>query len=150
MMKKIVLIAAIFATAITASLGQGIISFANNSITRISTNDVFNTSATVIPVSGTGTWYYALFRAPITQTTINPLLDPITDGWTLVAIGTNSGSVPGRLSGNTTTEGVIATAIAPSTDNYAVAGWSVTLGTTWSEVEASFGNNSQMTADTFT
>jgi len=140
-MKKILTITALLGAA-SLSFGQGIVSFANNNGTRISTNGTLTVAAPI------GTWYFALFRAPSAQTTlgqsISTSLDPVLNGWTLVAIGTNT-TAAGRLNGNTTTEGVNTTASAPSTDDYAVAGWSSNIGVTWNSVQAFFGSSGQMT-----
>src|SRR5437868_4572361 len=114
--KGLVLALAIALWAV-AGQSQGYVSFANTTTTKISTNGIAMASAPV------GTWYYALFRAPSTKNTINTSLDPLSDGWTLVAIGTNT-TTPGRLSGNTSTDGAAVTPSAPVTNDYAVAGWS--------------------------
>jgi len=123
------------------SYGQGLVSFANQTTTKISTN------GTVQATAASGTWYYALFQAPSTRNTLTSTsLDPLADGWTLVAIGTNT--TAGRLSGNTTTEGVSVTPSANQVNDYAVAGWSGSIGTTWAQVEQFFntaGQTNQMT-----
>jgi len=141
-MKKLVTLAALMGFA-SLSFGQGIVSFANSTTTRISTNNAANTTAGAMASAPAGSWYYALFRAPSTKNGVSTSLDPLSDGWTLVAIGTNTTS-PGRLNGNTTTEGVVVTPTAPSTDDYAVAGWSANIGSTWAAVEAFFNNSSTM------
>jgi len=132
-MKKLLALA-VLAGMTSASFGQGIINFANQLGTRISTNGTVTVAAPV------GTWYFALFRAASTQNTVDTSLNPLSAGWTLVAYGTNTASA-GRLSGNTTTEGVVSTPNAPSTDDYAVAGWSANIGTDWASVVAFFGNS---------
>jgi len=128
-MKKVLALAAMLGAA-SMSYGQGIINFANNNGTRVSTNGV--------AISGTSAFYFALLRAPSTQNTITTTLDPTLNGWTFVAIGTNTAG--GRFSGNTTTEGVVSTPTAPSTDDYAIVGWSANIGVSWAAAQA-FWNN---------
>jgi len=128
-MKK-VLALAVLVGATSLSFGQGIINFANNNATQVKVSGT--------NVSGASQWYFALFRAASTQNTITTSLDPTLNGWTFVAMGTNTAA--GRFSGNTTTEGVVATPTAPSTDDYAIAGWSANIGSTWAEAQA-FWNN---------
>lgn len=133
-MKRLLTIACLMGVA-SLSFGQGIVNFGNQSGTRISTNGTLQVAAPV------GTWYYALFRGPSTMNSIDTSLNPTASGWTLVAIGTNT-ALAGRLSGNTTTEGAIVTPTAPSTDDYAVAGWSANIGSDWAAVSAFFGGQS--------
>jgi hypothetical protein len=135
-MKKLLTLAALLGAA-NLSFGQGIVSFANQPTTRISTNGTLQVAAPV------GSWYYGLFRAPSTHGAPSLTVDPLSDGWTLVAIGTNTASA-GRLNGNQTSEGVVTTAGAPSTDDYAVAGWSSNIGSSWASVQAFFGNGSTL------
>jgi len=123
-MKKLLTLAALIGAA-SLSFGQGIVNFGNQSGTRISTNGVLQVAAPV------GTWYYALLRAPSTQNSIDASLA----GWTFAAMGTNT-SLAGRLSGNTSTEGVVVTPNAPSTDDYAVVGWSSSIGTSYAQAAA--------------
>jgi len=130
-MKKLLALA-VLAGMTSASFGQGIINFANNNSTQVRTNGTV--------VAGTSQFYFALFRASSTQNTITTSLDPTLNGWTFVAMGTNTAA--GRFSGNTTTEGVVVTPTAPSTDDYAVAGWSANIGSTWAEARL-FWNNGQ-------
>jgi len=141
-MKKVLTLAALMGFA-SLSFGQGIVSFSNGTTTRISTNNAANTTAGAMASAPVGTWYYALFRAPSSKNGVSTSLDPLSDGWTLVAIGTNTASA-GRLSGNQTTEGVVVTPTAPSTDDYAVAGWSANIGNTWAAVQAFFNNSTTM------
>jgi hypothetical protein len=138
-MKKLIALAALMG-AVSLSFGQGIVSFANSTGTRVSTNGTVAANAGG-PV---GSWYYALFRTGSANTTApSTSIDPTTAGWTLVAIGTNAG-LAGTFTGNTTTEGVVATPTAPSTDDYVVAGWSVNIGTTWAQVQQAFGGSASL------
>jgi len=140
-MKKLLTITALLGAA-SLSFGQGIVSFANQIGTRISTNSAAAPSTyTLQAAAPVGTWYYALFRAPSTQNTINTSTDPTLNGWTFVVMGTNTASA-GRLSGNNTSEGVVTTPSAPSTDDYAVAGWSVNIGTSWAQAQGWWANGS--------
>jgi len=151
-MKKLLTMAALLAAA-NLSFGQGYVSFANNSSTRISTNVVWGipTSPVVIGSTPPGAYYYALFQAPSTMNTINTSLDPLSAGWTLIAIGTNTAS-SGRLSGNTSSDGIVVGSVG-STYDYAVAGWSANVATpysanlmdTWNMVRFWFGGSSTFT-----
>lgn len=145
-MKKLLTIAALLSVA-SATFGQGIINFANSTGTRVSTNSV--SGSTFASAGGpVGSWYYALFRAPSTQNTITTTADPTLNGWTFVAMGTNAG-LAGTFSGNNTSEGFSgATATAPSTDDYAVAGWSANIGTTWAQAQAWWANGTHVGANT--
>jgi hypothetical protein len=145
MIKLFIIPAVLLATAVL-SFGQGIVSFANTSQTRISTNRFYSPVGVAMGADPVGTWYYALFRGPSTMNSINTNVDPTSVGWTVVAIGTNT-ALAGRLSGNTTSEGVVVTAVAPSVNDYAVAGWSASIGTSWSDVQAFFGNQPVFTPE---
>jgi hypothetical protein len=89
-----------------------------------------------------GTYYFALFAAPSTQNTISTLNDPTLNGWTYVAIGTNTAQA-GRLDGNNFEfNGVNYNAVAcpgfaaGTTADFAVAGWSASIGTSWAQAQA--------------
>jgi len=125
-MKKLLTIAALAAVT-SLSYGQGYISFANGTTSKISTNGV------AMGADAVGTWYYELFAAPSTQNTISTSGDPTLNGWTAVLTGTNTASA-GRLLGNNRSDGSVAVPgfAAGQTADFAVMGWSANLGTDWS------------------
>lgn len=125
-MKKLLTLAALLGTA-TLSFGQGYVSFANGSTSRVSTN------GTLQAASPAGSWYYALLVAPSTQNTLD---STSFAGWQFAALGTNTG-VAGRLSGNNfDNNGAVAVpgTTGSSTADFVVVGWSANLGTSWSNV----------------
>jgi len=145
-MKKLLTIAALLGVA-SLSYGQGYVSFANQAGTRISNNSVPS------PTGGSGTnqlqgtaasgsYYYALFVAPTTQSTVPPTGDPTASGWTFTGdYATNTGA--GRFIGWGTldTSSVqIPGYAAGSTADFLVVGWSSTVGGTWAQAQAWWNN----------
>jgi hypothetical protein len=146
-MKKLLTIAALVG-ATSLSFGQGYVSFFNNSSTRFSTNSAagqafFNPTAKPV-----GSYYFALFAAPTTLTTISTATDPTLNGWTYVGIATNTAQA-GRLDGDNfdTTGGGFNAVQTPgfaggTTADFAVCGWSSSIGSTWSAAQAWWANGS--------
>jgi hypothetical protein len=143
-MKGLVTIAALVGAA-NLSCGQGYIQFNNYSGSRFSTNTPNNVPgngflpAAAAPV---GSYYFALFAAPSTQNTISTMLDPTLNGWTYVAIGTNTSSA-GRLDGNNSDLGTgvdVPGFASGTTADFAVAGWSSNLGSSWAQAQAWWNN----------
>jgi hypothetical protein len=125
-MKKLLTVAGLL-VSIGLSFGQGYVFFDNTVGTRISTNSLAGGPSAGTTRTNIGSYYYALFVAPTTQTTV----DATFTGWTFTGnYGTNS-SVTGRLKGNSLDSG---TAVAipnysPGNQvNFVVLGWSANLG----------------------
>jgi len=144
-MKKLLTIAALVG-ATSLSFGQGYVSFGNTSGTRFSTNAPGATAGTGFTTVAAGTtvgqFYFALFAAPSTQNTISTATDPTLNGWTVVAIGTNL-TQGGRFTGNTVdaqTGVQIAGFATGVTADFAVAGWSGSIGTSWAQAQAWWNN----------
>ena len=106
--------------------GQGEVSFTSGSV-FIQTNS----GAAAGRIAGAGNYYFALFVAPTTQTTVN---DSLT-GWTFTGnYGTNIARA-GRFTGNYTTDNAVTVAgFGPGTSaNFVIAGWSSSIaGANWS------------------
>jgi hypothetical protein len=114
--------------SIVAAAGQGYVDFYNSSTTKVLTN--YPGAAPGPTSTDVGSYYYALFAAPTTVTNASVIQDPTLHGWTYVAMATNVASL-GRLSGG-------AAQIGPTGDvrtNFAVAGWSASIGSTWAEAQ---------------
>jgi hypothetical protein len=130
-MKKILTLAALLGTA-SMSFGQGYVGFNNASTTRVSTNGTLQAAAPA------GTWYYALLVAPSTQNTI----DSSFTGWTFVGYGTNT-ALAGRMTGNSSPDSsaVQVAGFGPTaTADFAVIGWSASIGADWTAVRAWWNN----------
>jgi len=114
--------------AICSSFAQGTLTFNNSATTLISTNTTHGGPATGPASPVLGSWYYAMFTAPVAITTYGGNEDP---NWTLRETATNSAAASGgRLVG-----GQPATALAGgSTVNFIIRGWSANLGTSWAQV----------------
>jgi len=131
-MKKVLTLAAVLGTA-SASFGQGYVDFHNLSTTRVSNG------TTLQPVAAVGSYYYALLVAPATQNTVGTT-DGSFSGWTFAAYGGNAASA-GRLTGNTTTDGLgvqIAGYGPSATADFVVVGWSANIGSDWATVSQGF------------
>jgi hypothetical protein len=144
-MKKLLTIAAL-AGATSLSFGQGYVSFFNSSSTRFSTNSAAGQAFVTATAKPIGSYYFALFAAPSTQNTISTSVDPTLNGWTYVGIATNTAQ-GGRLDGNNfdTTGGSFNAMQTPgfaggSTADFAIAGWSSSIGTTWAQAQAWWAN----------
>jgi hypothetical protein len=145
-MKKLLTIAALVG-ATSLSFGQGYVQFVNTSGSRFSTNapgaGTGTGFVTVGPGTTVGQFYFALFAAPSTQNTISTATDPTLNGWTFVHMGTNT-SGGGRISGNDSDSGQAALLgggfAAGQTYDFAVAGWSASIGTSWAQAQAWWNN----------
>jgi hypothetical protein len=123
-----------FALSLLPCFSQGYIGFNNTFNTRISTGGVLQAAAPV------GSWYYALLVAPSTQNTIDNTTSHAFDAWTFVGLGTNTG-VAGRLSGNTTTDGMGIQVPGFGTTaacDFVVVGWSANIGSDWNTIRAGY------------
>jgi len=130
-MKKLLTIAALVGVT-SLSFGQGTINFFNTTKTTVRTNSTVGgpTTGVMSPlVNPNGDYYFALFAAPTTQSTVGAV--GINDGnWSFVGLyATNSGTA-GVFSGNTVAFPTAAQYAAGSTVNVFAAGWSANVGTT--------------------
>jgi hypothetical protein len=142
---KVLLTIAALVEATNLSCGQGYVQFNNYSGSRFSTNAPGSTPGVgfhLAPAAPVGSFYFALFAAPSTQNTVTTTLDPTLNGWTYVAIGTNT-SLAGRLDGNNSDSGTgvnVPGFATGTTADFAVAGWSSNLGTSWAQAQAWWNN----------
>jgi PEP-CTERM motif len=143
-MKKLLTIVAL-ASVVSLSYGQGYVSFINSTGTRVSTyTQVYGHTggtSSLVPAYTSGSFYYALFVAPSTTTTIgvSPVGDPTRAGWTFTGdYGTNT--VAGRVQGVSAAADGFGISIPGyaigATANFAVVGWSASLGSTWAAVQS--------------
>jgi hypothetical protein len=106
-------------------IGQGYVNLYNSSTTKVLTN---YPGVTPGPTStDVGSYYYALFAAPTTVTNVPVNHDPTLYGWTYVAMATNT--TLGRLNGGVAQVGPT----GGMQTNFAIAGWSSAIGSTWQE-----------------
>lgn len=127
----------LFATSFLAS-GQGYISFNNGPTTGIFTNALAIGGTVGLTMTNADSYYYALFVAPVSQTTIDGTLS----GWTFTGnIGTNFSAFPGRMNGNGAPGAPDSMSVTVNgysiydSANFAVVGWSANIGTTWPQAE---------------
>ena len=147
-MKKLALILTL-SGIVGMSFGQGNVNFANNAATGVSTNTTLNifgnatgSGASGLTLGSTAApsgYYYALLAQPYFgsgPTVATAISNLLTTGWTYTgALGVNS-LTAGRIAGGANT---LTTAGMPApgfNNQFLVAGWSSSLGTTWSTVSA--------------
>jgi hypothetical protein len=144
-MKKLLTLAALLGTA-TLSFGQGYVSFANGTSSRVSNGGALQAATPA------GNYYYALLVAPSSQNTVSSA-DGSFSGWTFAAYGTNTGAA-GRLTGNNADSGTGvqinggAYTAPGGTADFVVVGWSANIGSDWTSVSQGFhgyGNNGTWT-----
>src|SRR5947209_6344819 len=118
---------------------QGTVNFSAGApvSTRIATNSEIGGPSTGLISGGIGSYYFGLFVAPVTVTSVpsGPApYDPTLYGFTFTGdIGTNTGNL-GRFSGNPGTDFAIVPGYAPGhSANFTVVGWSSNVGDTWEE-----------------
>lgn len=114
--------------------GQGLVDFSSGLATqnKITTNSVLLGPSTGLISGPVGSYYFALFVAPSTITTLNGPFDPTLSGFTFTgAIGTNT--IAGVFSG-----GAVAVPgyASGTTASFTIVGWSANYGTTWPEAIA--------------
>jgi hypothetical protein len=126
----------------SVSFGQGYVQFFNGVNTRFSTNSPGSSTLYAASAQPVGAYHFALFAAPSTQNTISTSTDPTLNGWTYVAIGTNTAAA-GRLNGDNSDNGQAVNVpgfAAGTTADFAIAGWDAALGA-GSAVVAKWGGN---------
>jgi hypothetical protein len=117
--------------------GQGQVTFNNTATTQISTNSVANGPATgptaPYPGSGTNQFFYALFAAPTTVTTVTGVMDT---NWTFLYYATNTtAATGGRLAGGKPS--LPSPYASGTTFNFLVRGWSSDIaGANWTAVQS--------------
>jgi hypothetical protein len=132
-MKKLIALAALIG-ATSLSFGQGYVAFNNSSTTKVSTLGSAATPTTGIAVMAapaTATYYFELMVAPTTTTTISA---STLGNWTAVALGQNSGSgrmIPSASYSTDSSSVSVAGYSSAATADFAVVGWSASLGTSY-------------------
>jgi len=121
----------------TTAFGQGEVSFINSSATLVRTNAIGAGGTAGPTATNRGGFYYAVFTAPPTVTSLSPL-DLLTPTWTFTGLyGTNLAfSTGGRLNGGL--DAIVPTGWpAGVTNSFVVVGWSANVsGKDWSSVAA--------------
>lgn len=117
----------ILGLVVCSSFAQGTLTFNNSSLTLISTNSVEGGPPTGPTSSVLGSYFYAMFTAPVSVTTYGGVNDA---NWTLRETATNTAAASGgRLVG-----GQPPTALpGGSTVNFIILGWEAHLGTSWAQ-----------------
>jgi len=142
-MKKIILASAIVAIGAASAFAQGTVKFYNiSSLYLVSTNGA-TTGAVATSSTAPNGYYYTLFWDASAPTSSNPL----TGGWTQA---TTDGTTPitsvnyaiaGGINGTGGTGGTPVSGIALGGAAYfEIAGWSASLGTTWSAVSSQYSS----------
>jgi len=138
-MKLLATLVAVLVGGLAAS-GQGLLYFANTpaSGTWIATNSIPGGPTTGYTFGQVGSYFYALFVAPTTQTSVDSSLS----GWTFTGNYATNTSIPGRLDGNYTVDhGVVISNTFPGmTVSLVVVGWSANMGHDYSAVESYLAN----------
>jgi len=132
--------------------GTGLVNMSNTSGALATTN--LNNGVATGNALGLGQYYYALLISSTLPTTngmgisvgssgVISASNPTTFGFTATAItGTNSAaSTGGRFTGGPATGVQVAGTSAGNTYYYVIAGWSSSLGTSWSQVSSEIAGN---------
>jgi len=132
-MKKLAVTLCLAALA-TGAFAQGTVNFQNGVGLNISTNATATGGTSGVTGSGANGYYYALFIAPSSVTSVDAnYQDLLGGGWTYTNPGTNTG-IAGRMSGGT---GIGVPGWAPTaTNSYVIVGWSASLGSSWATVRS--------------
>jgi len=149
-MKKLVLIIAVTGVAAVSSFGQGLVNFANASLSNFSTNSQVNwlgqslqggtTGLTVSSATVANQYYYALLMQTYSgsgATVASTLASVLSGGWTYAGVTATNALGAGRVAGGAS---AATTAADPTSGNppnqFIVVGWSTGLGSTWATVSA--------------
>jgi len=141
-MKKLLTLAALFGAA-SLTFGQGFVSFANTTTSKVSTNGTPKTTGggPIGAVAGANNYYFELLVAPTTVTTISA---SSLAAWTPVALAANlaSGGRVDGLNDNSSDSAAVSVAGFSSTQtaDFAVVGWSANLGSDYATVVAGFNS----------
>jgi len=142
-MKKLAATLCLAAMA-TGAFAQGTVNFSNPIGQNISTNASAISGGTGATANAAGGFYYGLFLAPSTVTTIDSSLQGLlTPTWTFANIYATNTATAGRLSGGTP---AVPGWPAAQFDTYIIVGWSANLGHDWTTIQnelngASFSGN---------
>jgi hypothetical protein len=114
------------------------VDFENFSNSLISSNSVHNGPATGLMSGAPGTYYFGLFAAPTSQTTVDASLS----GWLPVSLYGYNTATPGLMNGNTTTDpGADVLFWGPGESaNFLMVGWSVNIGDNWGAADSWWNN----------
>jgi len=164
-MKKLLSIASslIIGTAILHAQGTVVFSFAGLGIQTNTALSHFTGgtetggfgSGPIATVANGGSFTFALFVQTYTGTLSSTATNPLTGGWTLATSGgipvmSTNGPIPGGLFGSGGAAGVAIDGWALPTDGlyassgreyFMIAGWSTSLGLTWSAVSSELADN---------
>jgi len=134
-MKKLLTTAALLVTA-SVTFGQGTVNFANTAKSLVRTNATVGGPTTgSISDPSLGFYYFALFAAPSTVTTVAGG-NPNDASWSFTGLYATNNS-PGRFGG--TDASVMPTSssyAAGSTISLFAVGWSANIGSTWAAADA--------------
>jgi len=152
-MKKILTTLAAIAVVSIGAQAQGLVNFANSASagSKISTNSVGGGAATALTGTTAGTFYYALFYSAA-ATTVNGSASSVIPSvasagtyvwsdanWTFSGSYATNTATAGRVQGNTSANGPGATVAGLAGGSFAqfvVVGWSASLGSTISALQA--------------
>ena len=132
-MKKLLTLVALLGAA-SMTFGQGTINFFNTTKTTVRTNSVMSGPTTGTMNTDPNAYYFALFSAPSTVTTVaggNPN-DP---NWTFSTLYATNTATAGVFSGASTFPTAPQYAAGSTLSIFAV-GWSANIGTTWAQANA--------------
>jgi hypothetical protein len=136
-MKKLLTVA-LLAGAAQLSFGQGTVNFGSgvSAANKIATNSVAGGPSTGYIGTAANSYYFGLFVAPSTVTTLSTM-DPTQGGFTFTgSVGANTGVGTGFWAG--TSPATINGFATASTASFVVVGWSANYGTTWAAAIAAF------------
>jgi len=128
-MKKLAVTLCLSAVAVSA-FAQGTVNYLNGPTTLISTNSSALSSGGTGPTATTaGGFFYALFTAPTTTTSIGSISELLSGGWTFSGLyaANTAATTGGRFTGG----GGVATSqgwAAGVSQSYVILGWSAGLG----------------------
>jgi hypothetical protein len=132
-MKKLLTLAALLGMA-SMSFGQGTVNFFNSTKTPVRTNSVVGgptTGSTAVLGQGP-TYYFALFVAPATVTTVNGFSDP---NWTFTGLYASNHIANAGVFSESVTPSVLPTSaayVSGSTLDFFAVGWSANVaGADW-------------------
>jgi hypothetical protein len=132
-MKKLAATLCLAALA-TGAFAQGTVNFSNPIGQNISTNGTYSGGGIGITANAANGFYYGLFIAPSTVSTIDSSLQGLfTPTWTFTGVLATNTASAGRLAGGTPNVPGWAPA---SFQSYLVVGWSANLGASWASVAA--------------
>lgn len=124
--------------AANACLGQGEVYFNNSSISKVSTNSYPGGPPTGLTTTNANAYYYALFVAPATVSTVNGVVFNDSN-WTFTGdYATNTVAVAGHFYGGTNPDQSTSVPgyAAGTSASFIVIGWSANIGSNVAALEA--------------